>query len=472
MNRSEEISIDRPIPPPGKKPLDDLAVIIPTLNEARSLPALLSDLARCHPRPRIVVVDGGSSDCTLQVARSGGARVVSAPRGRACQMNVGAASVSSPWLLFLHADSRLPEATRTALRRWLEAPPPEAAAHFSFQLDAEGLWWSILERGQRLRERVTGLAYGDQGLLLSRERWAGMGGIPELPLMEDVEAVRRLRKSGGIGRIPAPVVTSARRYRREGQLRGWLRNATLITLYHLGVPPRALANFYPAGNGLEASEPEPTPPPSMPPDRRLVIVFAKAPRPGRVKTRLARELGDEAASDLYRRMGRRVLDQLRGGRYRLRVAFDPPETGQEVAEWLGARGADYTPQCSGTLGDRMRMAADEGFRVADRVCLVGTDTPGVGRALVERALAGLDEAEVVIGPARDGGYYLLALRRSAPGLFQRIPWSTSAVMERTLEQADGLGLSVATLPVLNDIDVAADLTPGLLEELRGWPGRD
>jgi rSAM/selenodomain-associated transferase 2/rSAM/selenodomain-associated transferase 1 len=466
VKRFVEPSIHRSSSLRGQSSLDDLAVIIPTLNEARSLPSLLGDLVRLRPRPRIVVVDGGSSDSTVEVARAQGVRVVSAPRGRACQMNVGAASVPAPWLLFLHADSRLPRPTRLALARWLDSPPPEAAAHFAFQLDAEGLWWSILEGGQRLRERFTGLAYGDQGLLMSRERWAEMGGIPEIPLMEDVEAVRRLRESGGIGRISAPVVTSARRYRREGRFRGWFRNATLITLYHLGVPPRRLASFYPAGNGLEAHVPEAASPlPPSRPDRCLVVAFAKAPRPGRVKTRLARELGDEAASDLYRRMGKLVLDQLRGGPYRLRVVFDPPDAADEVSEWLGTRGVEYAPQPRGTLGDRMKVAMADGFSVADRVCLVGTDTPQVGRELVEKALAGLNEADVVIGPARDGGYYLLALRRSAPALFHGIPWSTSQVMERTLEQAEVLGLSVVTLPVLNDIDVAADLTPTLLESL-------
>ncbi len=466
MKRSVEPRTHRPSSARPESSLDDLAVIIPTLNEARNLLPLLSDLFRFHPRPRIVIVDGGSSDATVEVARAEGVRVLSAPRGRACQMNVGAASVSSPWLLFLHADSRIPTSTRRALAQWLESPPPEAAAHFEFQLDAKGLWWSILEGGQRLRERFTGLAYGDQGLLMSRGRWAELGGIPEIPLMEDVEAVRRLRDSGGIGRISAPVVTSARRYRREGQFRGWLRNATLISLYHLGVPPHRLANFYPAGNGLGAPDPEPAPPSlSTRPDRRLVVAFAKAPRPGRVKTRLARELGDEAASDLYRRMGRRVLDQLRGGRYRLQVAFDPPDAADEVSEWLGTHQVEYAPQPRGTLGDRMELAVSQGFAVADRICIVGTDTPEVGRDLAEKALEGLDETDVVIGPARDGGYYLLALRRYAPELFQGIPWSTSQVMDRTLEQAELLGLSVATLPVLNDIDVAADLTPALLDSL-------
>jgi hypothetical protein len=106
------------------------------------------------------------------------------------------------------------------------------------------LWWRTIEWGQRFRERLTGLAYGDQGLLLSRTRFDALGGIPDLPVMEDVEAVRRLRRSGGISRIEAPVVTSVRRYQEEGLVLGWLRNVALISLYQAGVSPRRLARWY------------------------------------------------------------------------------------------------------------------------------------------------------------------------------------------------------------------------------------
>ena len=235
------MSPDTPTPPAG---VPRLGVVIPALDEEEHLPFLLDDLRSLPVPVEIVVVDGGSSDETLAAARNGGARTVRGDRGRGVQMNAGAHALETPWLLFLHADSRVPAATRSALAEWLSDPHSCEAAHFAFQLDQEGLWWTVLERGQRVRERVTGLAYGDQGLLLSRARYEEIGGIPDLPLMEDVEAIRRLRRIGAVDRIEAPIVTSTRRYREDGPFLGWLRNAVLLGLYSLGVPPRILVRWY------------------------------------------------------------------------------------------------------------------------------------------------------------------------------------------------------------------------------------
>jgi uncharacterized protein len=221
-----------------------VGVVIPTLNEEAALPKLLADLSRIGPAMDVVVVDGGSEDRTCGVAAEWGARCVRTEPGRARQMNLGASLLDTPWILFLHADSRLPVETARAIEDFVTEPRDPAAAHFSFRLDAEGPWWWLIERGQRIRERLTGLAYGDQGLLVSRTRFDRIGGFPDVPLMEDVAIVRRLRATGGLGRIEAPLVTSARRYREEGPFVSWIRNAALITLYSAGVPPRRLVRWY------------------------------------------------------------------------------------------------------------------------------------------------------------------------------------------------------------------------------------
>ena len=218
-----------------------LGIVIPTLDEEEKLPLLLADLNALQLPLEIIVADGGSEDRTLDIAQNRGAKTVRTEPGRGRQMNAGARALEAPWVLFLHADSRLPPETREALCRWLDTPPPCEAAHFAFRLDQEGFWWGLIERGQRVRERLTGLTYGDQGLLLSRSLYEELDGIPETPLMEDVEIVRRLRRNGGLDRIDAPVITSARRYLREGPFRALVRNAVLISLYSLGVSPRVLS---------------------------------------------------------------------------------------------------------------------------------------------------------------------------------------------------------------------------------------
>jgi len=228
--------------------------VIPTLDEEERLPLLLADLKSLGIPAEIVIADGGSRDATRTVAKESGSRVVDSPPGRARQMNAGARALSTPWLLFLHADSRMPEPTVRALEQWMAEAPRDGAAYFRFSLSESGLRWRVIEFGQKIRERLTGFAYGDQGLLLSRTRFDGMGGIPDLPLMEDVEAVRKLRKTGGIDRIDAPIVTSARRYLEEGPVFAWARNAALIALYAMGLPPRMLVRWYRPRRWTEGTE--------------------------------------------------------------------------------------------------------------------------------------------------------------------------------------------------------------------------
>ncbi len=426
----------------GSRP--ELGIVIPTLNEASFLPALLEDL-RALPWPhRTVLADGGSTDTTAPLARARGIRVVDAPRGRARQMNAGATALDAPWLLFIHADSRLPAEAGAALAAFLDSgPPPDLGAHFAFKLDGRGLGWRLLEVGQRVRQRVLGLVYGDQGLVVSRAAFEAVGGFPDVPVLEDVAMVERLRDGGRLVELPAAIHTSPRRYRREGPLRAWLRNATLIGRYLTGTPPERLADWY-----------EPSTP-----DRadRVLLVFAKAPVPGRVKTRMAAELGAPEAARIYRRLGRLTADKVRGGPYRTVVCYDPPGEQDLVAGWLGREALEFWPQVEGGLGARLTSAFDTAFRSASRVCVIGTDAPDVNAELVLAAFDALDSSDVVMGPAEDGGYYLLGLRAHRPELFADVPWSTSRVAEHTERLAAAAGLDVAKLPVLADVDYARDV---------------
>jgi len=465
-----------------------LGVVIPTLDEVSHLPRLLDDLRSIHMPIEIVVADGGSTDGTLELAAGAGAHTVSVPPGRATQMNAGARSLAAPWLLFLHADSRLPPATLRALEGWLRSPPPSEAAHFAFRLDAKGSWWRFIERVQRVREKWTGLAYGDQGLLLSRRRYEAIGGIPALPLMEDVEVVRVLRGSGGIDRIDAPVLTSARRYREEGPIFGWIRNGLLLTLHLLRFPPARLARWYrPTGSGArdggkvtcgaplteeatpaevakttaEATRAEVARPLAAPrPAERILLIFAKAPDPGRVKTRLAASLGAEEAAAIYRSMGSRVVDTLRNGPWRTILYFDPPEAEDRIRDWLGTDGLEFLAQPPGGLGERLSDGFDWGFGEGAVVCAVGTDAPALTVEVVTSAfiqLEGPGDSDLVLGPANDGGYYLIALRRRAPKLFDGIPWSTGQVLEATLDAALALELCSELLVPLTDVDRPEDV---------------
>ena len=199
--------------------------------------------------------------------------------------------------------------------------------------------------------------------------------------------------------------------------------------------------------------------------RDALIVFLKAPRPGAVKSRLARTIGPLPAAALYRSLAEAVVrgtDPLGAADYERLYFFAPADARTEMEEWMGAR--DWIPQEGADLGTRMAGAFDEAFRRgARRVAIVGTDVLGLSRRHVRDALASLDAHQVVLGPARDGGYYLLALDRPRPALFEAIPWSTNSVLPATLARARALGLTVRTLEELGDVDTLADVR-------REWEG--
>lgn len=187
-------------------------------------------------------------------------------------------------------------------------------------------------------------------------------------------------------------------------------------------------------------------------------MFVKAPLAGRVKTRLAAEVGPECATELYRRLGRHVVAATVSDRHRTVVWYAPRTCGRLVRDWLdGLCVSKFHPQPSGDLGCRLRSAFATHFREgARRVVIIGSDCPGIDRGLIRDAFAALDDHDVVLGPARDGGYYLIGMKALHEGLFQGISWSSPAVLRETTARADAEGLSYRSLRTLRDVDTVAD----------------
>jgi len=217
-----------------------LSVVIPTLNAAASLPGALAAL-RGVP-DEVLVVDGGSADGTWELAKRLGARVVAAPRGRGGQLAVGVAAARGDWLLLLHADTRLDPSWPPAAHDFMAAHP-DRAAYFRFALDVDDRRARRLERLVAWRCQQFSLPYGDQGLLISKTLLDAVGGVSPLPLMEDVDLVRRIGRQRLVG-LEIAAVTSAARWQRDGWYRRSLRNLTCLAMYQVGVPPRLLARLY------------------------------------------------------------------------------------------------------------------------------------------------------------------------------------------------------------------------------------
>jgi rSAM/selenodomain-associated transferase 2 len=221
-----------------------LSVVIPTLNAAAELPHVLDAVGGSPLVREIIVADGGSTDTTVAVAAAAGARVVEAPRGRGSQLAAGAAAATGDWLLFLHADTRLAPGWAGAVALFPSAPgAAERAGYFDFALDHPGSAARRLERIVSWRSRLLGLPYGDQGLLIGRAFYDALGGFAPIPLMEDVEFVRRIGRRR-LRPLGVAAVSSARRYRDEGFVRRPLRNLFCLSLYFAGVAPRRIARLY------------------------------------------------------------------------------------------------------------------------------------------------------------------------------------------------------------------------------------
>lgn len=218
-----------------------IAVIIPTLNAEAGLAATLRSVAGAE---EIIVIDGGSDDATVHVARSAGAHVAASTRGRGQQMCAGADMATQDWLLFLHADTTLAPDWRTHVDAHTRGAIAAATVGvFRFKLDDAAWQARVLEWLVTLRVFLFALPYGDQGLLIHRSLYAALGGFRPLPLMEDVDFVRRIGRRR-LRTLACAAITSARRWREDGWLMRSARNVFCLTLFSAGAPIERIARLY------------------------------------------------------------------------------------------------------------------------------------------------------------------------------------------------------------------------------------
>lgn len=411
-----------------------ISVVIPALNEEENLRVLLPALA--GRGAGVIVVDGGSSDATVAVAEAHSARVVRAGRGRARQMNAGAAQATGEVLWFLHADSRIPADWQEQITRAL-ADPAVVGGGFRVQIAAAGAGYRLLDRWGVLRTALERSFYGDQGIFVRRSVFERLGGFSEEARLEDLEFSLRMARAGKVRCLPGPIRTSARRWESEGFWRTVARHSAEVLSAEcilIGSPERR-------------------------PEVALFVV-AKAPVAGRVKTRLVPHLTPEQAAQIAGWMLRgtvRSVQRLRG--VEPIVAVDPPEAAEELGAWLGGR-IRVLPQSDGALGARLEDLFRRGFEGNHRAVIVlGSDHPGLPRRYLRGAVRWLRRGgdRVVLGPTEDGGYYLLGLSRPHPELLRGIPWSTPGVFRATVERVRAQGLALRVLPRWFDVDHPEDL---------------
>jgi uncharacterized protein len=224
-----------------------ISIVIPALNEAATIGSILADL-HLLPNVEIILVDGGSIDHTIKIAQEFGVKVLSSPPGRARQMNLGANAATGEILLFLHADTVLPDGFAGMVRSVLgsvgDGENLPIAGAFTLQIDdplpsLRWIEWLVAWRSQWRQ-----MPYGDQAIFLTAETFRQVGGFMDMPIMEDFELIRRLQSRGRIVILPAPVLTSARRWLQRGVWQTTLINQAIVIGYSIGISPARLVNWY------------------------------------------------------------------------------------------------------------------------------------------------------------------------------------------------------------------------------------
>ena len=423
-----------------------LSVIVPALDEAAAIAGCLASLAPLRAAGHeVIVVDGGSADDTAARARAHADRLLRAPRGRATQMNAGAASAQGDALIFLHADTRLPPDAAAAVAAALAGGAQWG--RFDVAIDGRSRLLPVVAAAMNARSRLSGIATGDQAMFMRRDAFARAGGFPAQPLMEDIALSAALKRvAGPPACVRTRAVTSGRRWDTHGALRTIVAMWRLRYAYWRGVSPHALAARYEAAAASALPR---------------LLVFAKEPVAGRVKTRLAAAIGGPAAAGVYLELAERTLAAAAAAHAAgvvgaVELWCDPAADRPAFVAWRDRYGVALHAQRGGDLGARMQGALAAALARGTPALLVGTDCPGLDVAYIARAAAALATRDAVLGPADDGGYVLIGLARDLD-VFGGMSWSTATVMAATRARLDALGATFAELPPLWDVDTPADL---------------
>ena len=234
--------------PTVRSHLPAISIIIPTLNEAKSLSATLTS-AKATVDVEIIVVDGGSTDDTAALAKAYGAALLVESGGRAKQGNAGARAASADVLLFLHGDTRLPEGFDVHVLNLMDRLDTVAGA-FKLGIDGTEIGLRLVEKLANFRSRFLQIPYGDQAIFTRSDLFHSIGGFPDMPIMEDFVFMQRIRKKGRIALAPAAVTTSSRRWLKIGILKTTMINQIVLLAYFLGSDPKHLARWYRRQKGL------------------------------------------------------------------------------------------------------------------------------------------------------------------------------------------------------------------------------
>jgi rSAM/selenodomain-associated transferase 2/rSAM/selenodomain-associated transferase 1 len=413
-----------------------ISVIIPVFNEASRLKQNLQRLYASFAglaSIEVIICDGGSTDHSVQIASQFPCQITTSKPGRSYQMNAASQLAAGDWLLFLHADTTLPTDWISQL---FDSPQ---WGFFPVQLSGQHWIFRVIEKAINLRSRLSSIGTGDQALFFKRTLFTSLQGFPYIPIMEDIGICKKARKKHKPSIATDSVVTSSRRWEKNGITKTIVLMWRLRFSYWLGVDPARLHQLY-------------YPPIDMP--IPVIQIFAKPPVEGNVKTRLIPDIGTSNATLVFRHCLSYALNLLRSSHCDYQI-------------WLSEETQDgifqqepYILQQGIGLGDRMLFALETALsdKPNNKVILIGSDCLDLKQSHFDLAITALDTNDIVLLPTFDGGFVLIGCRVIDPLLFIHVEWSSSRVLDQTIANAKLLNYQVHLLEMVRDIDTMADLS--------------
>jgi len=418
------------------------SVVIPALNEAGIICQRIAHVRSLNPEVEIVVADGGSMDNTWAAASEQNVLISTSEPGRGIQCNAGAAIASGDILVFLHADTELPADAFVQLEEYFKNDNVQIG---TFKLSFDMDHWLLRLYCLPCELNLAFTRFGDQCIVVRKSFFISLGGFPGWRLFEDLALTNRARKQTRIYRFPGRVRTSARRFISNGIIRQQVLNIWYTLQYFLGVSPDKLAGKYERAMTRRNSA--------------GLVVFSRFPHVGRVKSRLAKSLGAERATEVYRLCAENIFRECEKlcSEAHLYVFFDNEKDTERGTSWAGPKFTSEA-QVEGDLGQRLAHALKTTFnRDVRKVIVLASDVPDITSKVISDAIHSLDSNDIVIGPCYDGGYYLIGMKKLYPGLFDNISWGTERVYRQTMAIIRKSGLKVCELTELIDIDTGEDL---------------
>ncbi|MFZ1518691.1 MAG: TIGR04282 family arsenosugar biosynthesis glycosyltransferase [Ignavibacteriaceae bacterium] len=417
------------------------SIIIPTLNEFYFLNKNLEHIKSLGFDAEIIVSDGGSTDGTIEICNRNNLKLVKSISGRGAQLNAGASVATGDILIFLHADTFLPKNTVKLLKDFF-SDNKKIICRFKLGFDYNHKFLDLYTKYSTYDTQFT--RFGDSAIIIRKSFFEELNGFDSRETFEDVDFFNRASRSTKIFVLDSIVNSSARRFIKDGIIKRQLFNILLFIGYIFNAKEKTLSKMYNNNIGKIRTD--------------SIIIFLRYPKIGEVKTRLANTTSSEFAMRFYKSCAENIVKNVKKIPGINRFAFYSNEDEKEkIIGWLGNK-LFFSPQQGKDLGNRMKNAFEKVFSTgAQKVIIIGTDIPDLSQEVIVKAFNLLDSNDVVIGPSKDGGYYLLGMKKIYPELFEEIEFSLPSVYAETIKKMDMLNLNYYKLPELQDIDTEEDL---------------